>query len=383
VGRKRRILVTGVARWWGALVVQRLVEDPDVAEVIGIDIREPRYDLGRADYLKLDIRHSLIGKLVRAVGIDTVVHTLTRIDSFDMDPARAHEMNVIGTLNLLAGCAGEGSPVRRFVLKSSGHVYGSRFDLPTGLREDQRLDSNSRHQFVRDIVEVESYVSDFAVRNPNITILALRFSNSVNPDEPQPLARYLDLEVVPTVIGYDPPIQLVHRDDCIEAMVLATKRGPGGAYNIAPPGNEPLSTLLDSGGKLHAPLLPPFGLGIAAFAIRKAGIAFLSPQLLDLLRWGRTLSTAKAARELGFRAARDTRAAFEDFIQQRRVLRYEPDRHAYQYEKELEDFIHTREVASANGEGDTNGALVEESTESGARSRRRPRPRSAPHRSRS
>jgi len=222
---KRRILVTGVARWWGALVVQRLVEDPDVAEVIGIDIREPRHDLGRADYLKLDIRHSLIGKLVRAVGIDTVVHTLTRIDSFDMDPARAHEMNVIGTLNLLAGCAGAGSPVRRFVLKSSGHVYGSKFDLPTGLREDHRLDVNSRHQFVRDIVEVESYVSDFAVRNPSITILTMRFANSLNPDEPQPLARYLDLEVVPTVMGYDPPLQLIHRDDCIEAMVVAAKRG--------------------------------------------------------------------------------------------------------------------------------------------------------------
>jgi UDP-glucose 4-epimerase len=381
MAKKRRVLVTGVARWWGALVVQRLAEDPDVADVIGIDIREPRYDLGRADYLKLDIRHSLIGKLVRAVGIDTVVHTLTRIDSFDMDPVRAHEMNVIGTLNLLAGCAGEGSPVRRFVLKSSGHVYGSRFDLPTGLREDHRLDINSRHQFVRDIVEVESYVSDFAVRNPNITILALRFSNSLNPDEPQPLARYLDLEVVPTVIGYDPPIQLIHRDDCIEAMVTATKRGPGGAYNIAPAGNEALSTLLDSAGKLHAPLLPPYGLGVAAFAFRQAGIASLSPQLLDLLRWGRTLSTTKAARELGFRAARDTRAAFEDFIQQRRVLRYEPDRHAYQYEKELEDFIHSRQVASANGDGEMDGVLPEKP--GGAKPRRRPRPRQAPHRSRS
>ncbi|HET7419876.1 MAG TPA: NAD-dependent epimerase/dehydratase family protein [Candidatus Dormibacteraeota bacterium] len=352
MARKRRILVTGVARWWGALVVQRLVEDPDVAEVIGIDIREPRHDLGRADYLKLDIRHSLIGKLVRAVGVDTVVHTLTRIDSFDMDPARAHEMNVIGTLNLLAGCAGEGSPVRRFILKSSGHVYGSRFDLPTGLREDHRLDTNSRHQFVRDIVEVESYVSDFAVRNPSITILTLRFANSLNAHEPQPLARYLDLEVVPTVIGYDPPLQLIHCDDAIDAMVSATKRGPGGAYNIAPAGNEPLSTLLDAAGKLHAPLLPPLGLGLAALAIRTAGVAFLSPQLLDLLRWGRTLAVNKAARELGFRASRDTRAAFEDFIQQRRVLRYEPDRHAYQYEKELEDFIHSRQPASANGEGD-------------------------------
>src|SRR2546429_5138427 len=289
MAKKRRVLVTGVARWWGALVVQRLGEDPDGAGVSGSALGEPRHALGPADSLRLDIRHSLIGKLVRAVGIDTVVHTLTRIDSFDMDPVRAHEMNVIGTLNLLAGCAGEGSPVRRFILRSSGHVYGSRFDLPTGLREDHRLDINSRHQFVRDIVEVESYVSDFAVRNPNITILALRFSNSLNPDEPQPLARYPDLEVVPTVIGYEPPIQLIHRDDAIEAMVLATKRGPGGAYNIAPAGNEPLATLLDSAGQLHAPLLPPLGLGVAAFPLPPAGIPFLSSQLLDLFRWGRTL----------------------------------------------------------------------------------------------
>jgi UDP-glucose 4-epimerase len=349
-GKKRRILVTGVARWWGALLVRRLVADPDVAEVIGIDIREPRYDLGRADYLKLDIRHSLIGKLVRAVGIDTVVHTLTRVDSFDMDPRRAHEMNVIGTLNLLAGCAGADSPVRRFILKSSGHVYGSRFDLPTGIREDHRLDSNSKHQFVRDIVEVESYVSDFAVRNPNIDILVLRFSNSLNPTEPQPLARYLDLDLVPTVAGYNPWLQMIHRDDCVEALFLAAKRGPAGAYNIAAPGAEPLSKLLDSAGKVHAPLIPPFGIEVSAFALRRSGLAFLSPQLLDLLRWGRSLSTAKAARSLKFRAARDTMAAFEDFVQQRRVLRYEPDRNAYQYEKELEDFIHSRQQSPENGE---------------------------------
>jgi UDP-glucose 4-epimerase len=340
--KKRRILVTGVARWWGALVVQRLVEDPDVAEVIGIDIREPRYDLGRADYLKLDIRHSLIGKLVRSVGIDTVVHTLTRVDSFDMDPRRAHEVNVIGTLNLLAGCAGEGSPVTRFVIKSSGHVYGSRVDLPMGLREDHRLDSNSRHQFVRDIVEVESYVNDFASRNPGIDILVLRFGNSLNADEPQPLAKYLDLELVPTVAGYDPTLQLTHRDDCVEALRLATKRGPAGAYNITAPGGVQLSELLDGAGKLHAPLIPPFGIELAAYALRRSGVAFLSPQLLDLLRWGRVLSTAKAARALGFRAARDTRAAFEEYVSQRRVLRYEPDNQGYQYEKELEDFIHSR-----------------------------------------
>src|SRR5437764_13304595 len=109
MARKRRILVTGVARWWGALLVQRLVAEPEVAEVIGIDTSEPHYDLGRADFLKLDIRHSLIGKLVRAVGIATVAHTGTTSDSVDLDARRAPEPNVIATLNLAAAFA-RGTP---------------------------------------------------------------------------------------------------------------------------------------------------------------------------------------------------------------------------------------------------------------------------------
>src|SRR5207237_10840771 len=120
--RKRRVLVTGVARWWGALTVQRLVGEPEVEEVVGIDTEEPHHDLGDADFLKLDIRHSLIGKLVRTVGIDTVVHTQTAIDSIDQDPRGAHETNVIGTLNLLGGLAGGDTPDRRLVLTSSSHV---------------------------------------------------------------------------------------------------------------------------------------------------------------------------------------------------------------------------------------------------------------------
>jgi hypothetical protein len=161
----------------------------------------------------------------------------------------------------------------------------------------------------------------------------------------------------------------------VEALYRATKRGTAGAYNIAPSGAVPLSSLLSAAGKLHAPLLPPVALGLSAYVIRKAGIAFLTSQLLDLLQWGRSLSVSKAARSLGFHAGRDTEDAFIDFIQQRRVLRYEPDRHTYQYEKELEDFIHSRQMASANGDG-----VVEELP--GAAKRQNPRrrqSRSLPH----
>jgi len=369
----RRVLVTGVARWWGALTVQRLQEDPRVAEVIGIDTEEPRYDLGRADFIDLDIRHSLIGKLVRAVGIDTVVHTSTTIDSFDLNRQRAHETNVIGTLNLLAGCAGVDSPVTRIVIKSSGHVYGCRYNLPAFVREDRRLDVNSGHAFVRDIIEVEAMLADFAVRNPQVTPIALRFSNALNAEEPQPLARYLDLPLVPTVLGYDPIMQLIHRDDCVRALTIAALDAPPGTYNIATPDPAPLTRILAAAGKPHAPLLPPAGLGMTALTLRALGLAFLSPQLLDLLRWGRSLNVERAASLMGFKAERSTFDAFEDFVEQRRVLPFMPDLHTYLYERELEEFIRSRQALAVLPSGEADDGPSQPSPEGRVRGATPPR----------
>ena len=340
--RRRRVLVTGVARWWGALLVQRLVEDPRVDEVIAIDTSDPRHDLGDADFLKLDIRHSLVGKLVRAVGIDTVVHTQTTIDSLDRDARRAHETNVIGCLNLLAGLAGDDTPVRRVVLKSSAHVYGSSPHQPRRLTEEQRLEADSTHSFVRDIVEAETNLADFAVRNPGVETVSLRFANSLDPEAPEPLALYFDLPLVPTIAGHDPVFQLIHREDAVDALALATLGAGRGAYNVAGANTRPLSSLLEGAGKLHAPLLPPAGAWLISAALAQLGLAALSPQLFDLLRWGRTLDTTRARRELGFRPTLDTLATLNDYLQQRRVLQYLPSERRYRYERELEDYIHAR-----------------------------------------
>ena len=365
------MLVTGVARWWGALLVQRLVEEPEVEEVVAVDTEDPHHDLGDADFLKLDIRHALVGKLVRAVGIDTVVHTQRTIDSFDTDPRGAHETNVIGSLNLLAGLAGDDTPVRRVVLKSSAHVYGSHHALPGHLKEEQRLDPTSPHSFVRDIVEAETNLFDFALRNPEVEAVSLRFANALNPEEPAPLARYFDLPVVPTVIGYDPVLQLVQRDDCIEAFVRATLGRARGAYNIAGNNALPLSALLDGAGKVHAPLLPPAGAMLLSPLLTRLGIASLSPQLIDLLRWGRTLDLTKAGRELDFHPQHDTLAALDDYVQQRRVLQFLPGGPGYLYERELEEYIHNRRSRRRAG----NGARLKLAPEPGSEPSVPPRPR--------
>jgi UDP-glucose 4-epimerase len=44
------VLVTGVSRFWGCELAQRLEADPEVEQIVGVDIREPSRDLSRTDF---------------------------------------------------------------------------------------------------------------------------------------------------------------------------------------------------------------------------------------------------------------------------------------------------------------------------------------------
>ena len=76
-------------------------------------------------------------------------------------------------------------------------------------------------RFQRDIGELESYFDNFARRHPDITCTMLRFQPEIGPGLDQPLARYLTLPVVPTQLGFDPRLQLVHADDATGALAAA------------------------------------------------------------------------------------------------------------------------------------------------------------------
>ena len=87
-------------------------------------------ELERTEYVKVGTQHALLRRVVEAAEIDTVVDTRLVVDSPTTTTARAHENNVIGTMNILAACSGRGSPVRKVVFKSSAHFYGCEQDDP-------------------------------------------------------------------------------------------------------------------------------------------------------------------------------------------------------------------------------------------------------------
>ncbi len=115
----RRVLITGVARHLGGRLAQILAASPDVEVVVGVDTTAPRGDLGRTEFVRADIRNPIIAKVLSTERIDTVVHM-----NLIATPERAggrtamKEINVIGTMQLLAACQ-KAPMVRRLIVKSS------------------------------------------------------------------------------------------------------------------------------------------------------------------------------------------------------------------------------------------------------------------------
>ncbi len=134
----RRVLVTGLSTYWGGRLAQALESFEHIEAIVGVDSQAPTRELERTEFVKVSNQHSLLQRIVRAAEIDTVIDTRLVVNSLMAPPRLAHENNVIGTMNILAACAGPDSPVRKFIFKSSTHYYGSEQDDPAFFTEEMR-----------------------------------------------------------------------------------------------------------------------------------------------------------------------------------------------------------------------------------------------------
>jgi UDP-glucose 4-epimerase len=336
---RQRVLITGVARFWGSELAQRLETNPDIEQIVGIDVREPTSDLQRTDFVRADIRHSLVGKLVRALGIDTVVHTNLIVDPRRTSPRVAHETNVIGTMNLLAACSGADSPVRKLVVKSSTAIYGSEPDDPSFWSEDMTRRTPPGDAFSRDIVEVETYVRDFALRRSDATVTVLRMANVLGPLLQTPFQALFTLPVVPTVLGFDPRLQFLHEEDANEALCRATIEEHPGVYNVAGSGIVILSQAIRIMGKRSAPLLLPVGGSLATATLKRLGIIDWPPHLLRLIQFGRVADIRRLREEFGFEPRYTSRETVEDFARGHRIAEHHSERDHAADDRGVEEFL--------------------------------------------
>ena len=306
------VLVTGVAGDIGRRFAAQLSTSPAVERVIGIDTVPPRGDLGQADFVRADIRNPVIAKVIVRERVDTVVHT-----SVAATPAATggrtsmKELNVIGTMQLLAACQ-QAPDVRKLVLKSSAAVYGATNRDPAMFTEGMNAKRLATSGFAKDITEVESYTRGFGRRRPDVAVTTLRIANVIGPRITTAMGGYFRLPVIPTVLGFNPRLQFVHEQDALDVLEHATVTEVTGTFNVAGDG---IITLAQAVRRLGRPTLPLPGFAVPSFgsAMRQTRRADFSPEQVAFLTFGRGLDTTRMRSMLGFEPRFTTAGAFSDF----------------------------------------------------------------------
>ena len=323
----RRVLVTGIASHWGTELARHLERDERVDFVAGIDTKPPAGDLERTEFIEADIRNPVLTRILPATEVDTIVHCGILWYPEPGKPARAlHDINVIGTLQLLAAC--ERTPtLERLVVRSSAAIYGSTGPAPGFFTEEMARNYPLRTRFQRDIGELENYFHNFARRHSGVTCCILRYQPEIGPGLDAPLARYLSMPVVPTQLGFDPRLQFVHADDATGALAAAVHRPARGAVNVAPSGTVSLTRILRLARRPTLPIPHPLFGPMFSQLGKRLGVADLYEDAVLLLRYGRGVDNRRLREEIGYEPAYDAVTAVEDFVAKSSGRRLVPPAH--------------------------------------------------------
>jgi UDP-glucose 4-epimerase len=323
----RRVLITGVSSPLGCRVAQRLAADPTVEHVVGVDTRRPPAPLaGRITFVEADLRSGAeVARTVKAAAPHVVVHhDIVQFPEPGRSARALHDLNVIGTLQLLAAC-GEVPSLRALVVRGSASIYGSAADAPAFFTEDLARGATLRTRFQRDVGELERLVEAFARHHPSVVCTVLRLQPVIGAGVDTPIMRLFRSAVVPTFLGFDPRLQLLLDEDAVGAVAAAVAVPVRGAVNVAGDGTVSLARSLRRLGKRALPIAAPlYGPTVAALA-RAGLVPPLNEDVLRYLRHGRGVDTARMRRDLRFVPTHTTAEAIDAVAA---AIRAEGDREA-------------------------------------------------------
>ncbi len=299
----KTILVTGMCGRLGQLVVRELHR---THRVIGVD-RRP-FDRLPADvaHHEVDLRKKKVRDIFRSEKVDAVIHLGVMHDP-RKSSADHHSWNVAGFAKLLGYVAEFG--VKKLVMLSSSNVYGPQPDNPQYLTEDAPLLGGANFSDIRDLIELDHLAQGFLWKHPNVSTVILRPVHIVGTVR-NAASNFLRLGVVPTLLGFDPLIQLIHESDVVRAIVHAVESEVRGIFNIAGPEPIPLSRIIERLGK---PTLP-VPTGLARAALKRLWnmrlTSFPAPEL-DHIRYICMVDDERARHDLGFTPAQDLASTIE------------------------------------------------------------------------
>jgi UDP-glucose 4-epimerase len=290
------VIVTGICGNLGKLVAGRLHRD---YSVVGLDRRPFPSKPKDIELFQIDIRRKKAEDVFRKYQgkIKALVHLGIMHDP-RMDDEEHHTFNLLGTTQLLEYCSRYKIP--KVVLLSSANVYGPRPDNAQFLSEDTPLLGSERFHAIRDLVAVDMIAQSFFWKQPDVETVILRPVHIVGRVYNAP-SNYLRLKNPPTVMGFDPMVQLIHVEDVVESIALALLPGSRGIFNIVGPGELPLSEVLRRLGRRPLPVPYPLFKSALRLMWQWRMTSFPSPEL-DHIRYVCMVDGRRAKEELNFTA---------------------------------------------------------------------------------
>jgi UDP-glucose 4-epimerase len=308
----RRVLITGVGSLVGGALARRLERDPEFEYVAGLDTRRPSMALENTELIEADIRNPVLGKLLPQARVDTIVHNqIVRRPGPGVSARAMHDINVIGSLQLLAACE-KSDTIRAIVIRGSAGIYGSEPQAPQFFDERMTRLFPLRTRFQRDVAEIENYFETYSRRHPSVVCTMLRYQPAIGPSLDTQVTQYLSLPLVPTYLGFDPRLQFIHEHDGLEALVAAVRRPVRGAVNVAGEGTVGVTRMVRRAGRQPVPIATPL-FGSVTGLTRRLGLLELSDDFRRLLRYGRAVDITRLTEEVGYRPRYSTPAAVEDY----------------------------------------------------------------------
>jgi UDP-glucose 4-epimerase len=293
-GEPRNIVVTGISGRLGRLLVRRLHRD-GTFHVVGIDRRPFIGKPKDVEHVQVDLRTKKAQDVFRAGHIDALVH-MGVMHNPRQSEEEHHSWNIGGTMKLLEYC--QRYEVPKVVVLSSANAYGPRPDNAQFLTEDAPLMGSQEFPEIRDLIEVDHLASSFFWKARQIETVILRPVHILGGVHNAP-SNYLRLPVVPTLLGFDPMVQVIHELDVVESILCALRPGARGIFNVTGPGELPLSAILKELGKPLLPFPHPIARPFLTALWRFGATSFPVPEL-DFIRYVCMVDGSRARQELQF-----------------------------------------------------------------------------------
>ena len=306
--RTRKVAVTGASGYLGALLVRRLLAEPEIERVAGVDVRPAAVHDERYAHFRQDVCAPLDAAFA---GADAMAH-LAFLMRQPRDRAEGKRVNVGGAENAARACANAG--VRRAVLMSSATVYGAWPDNPPLLTENAPLRPTPGFAYAEDKAEAEAAFRAMAQERPDVCVSVLRACVVMGPNADNFITAALGKPVLIALRGADPPMQFVHEDDLAALLVCFLMENHPGAYNVAGPGSVRWREAAALAGKRIVPMPAPLASGLTELAWRTRLQSDAPAAGLAFIRWPWMVSAERVAAETGYRFAHSSREALLAYL---------------------------------------------------------------------